>query len=80
MRHRVIVRAVSKKGFFRAGRFWPNEPVEVEVEQETVEVLVKEPHLVVLPVATPEPEPKARKLELVKTEPPKPEKGEKSDK
>lgn len=68
MRHRVIVRAVSKQGFYRAGRFWPATNTEVEVDQETFDVLLKEPRLVVVPApeqkpevkADPKPEPKAK--------------------
>ena len=50
---RFIVRAVPKNGFFRAGRHWPQNPVEVELDAETLEAIAAEPKLVVVPAPKP---------------------------
>lgn len=64
----VIVRAVPKGGFFRAGRHWPHDPIAVELDPDTIEALSREPKLVVTdnrpqperePAAKPDPKPAA---------------------
>lgn len=55
---KLNVRSVRKEGFFRAGKFWPAQVTEVEVDQKTAEILLAEPQLVVIPVPKAKPEPK----------------------
>lgn len=44
-RHRVIVRSMQADGFFRAGRRWSPDPVEVIVSEAELAVLEREPRL-----------------------------------
>jgi hypothetical protein len=46
------VRALPQQGFFRAGRFWPNTVVTVEVDDDTAARLEAEPKLSVRRVVT----------------------------
>jgi len=42
---KLMVKALAKRGFFRAGRYWPPEWTEVEVEPKVAKVLEAEPML-----------------------------------
>lgn len=42
---KVEVRALPERGFFRAGRFFPHSPTEVEVGKEVLARLEAEPRL-----------------------------------
>lgn len=42
---KIEVRALPAKGFWRAGRYWPHEPTEAEVDEATLERLLVEPML-----------------------------------
>jgi len=44
----VKVRAVPKGGFWRAGRHWPGTLTDAEVTPAELEVLKREPKLIVL--------------------------------
>ncbi len=46
-RVRIRVRAFARDGFFRAHRYWPGEPVEDEVDEETLAILQAERNLAV---------------------------------
>ena len=41
----VKVSAIPERGFYRAGRHWPHTEVEVELDNETLEVIEAEPML-----------------------------------
>jgi hypothetical protein len=73
----VIVRAVPKNGFFRAGQHWPNKPLEIELDPDVIEVLSREPKLVVTdnrPERDREPAPKPPKTPKSEPKPePKPD-------
>jgi len=40
-----MVKALPRRGFFRAGRYWPPEWTEVEVDPKVAKVLEAEPML-----------------------------------
>jgi hypothetical protein len=42
---KVFVKAAPKRGFYRAGQFWPNGGREAEVDDKTLERLKAEPRL-----------------------------------
>lgn len=42
---KLMVKALPKRGFFRAGRYWPPEWTEVEVEPKVAKALEAEPML-----------------------------------
>ena len=42
---KLMVKALPKRGFFRAGRYWPPEWTEVELEPKVAKALEAEPML-----------------------------------